>query len=81
MGSGCALLRLRRALADTELGKHAVAAYSRYLGISATDFIQSMGSPPTASDVATAAIKLATNPDQSKGKTFVVSGKGLEAVP
>ena len=66
---------------DTELGKRAVAGYSRYLGISATDFVQSMGSPPTASDVATAAIKLAANPDRSKGKTFIVSGKGLEAVP
>ena len=70
-----------RIMPDTELGKHAVAAYSRYLGISATDFIQSMGSPPTPSDVATAAIELVANPDQSKGKTFIVSSKGLEAVP
>jgi hypothetical protein len=68
-----------RIMPNTELGKHAVAAYSRYLGISATDFIQSMGSPP--SDVATAAIKLVADPDESKGKTFIVSGKGLEAVP
>jgi hypothetical protein len=27
---------------DTELGKHAVAGYSRYLGMSAADFIKSM---------------------------------------
>jgi hypothetical protein len=40
-----------------------------------------MGSPATSSDVATAAIKLAANPDQSRGKTFIVSGEGLEAVP
>jgi hypothetical protein len=40
-----------------------------------------MDSPPTSSDVATAIIELVTNPDQSKGKVFVVSGKGLEAVP
>jgi hypothetical protein len=40
-----------------------------------------MASPPTSSDVATAVIELATNPDQSKGKVFIVSGKGLEAVP
>src|SRR5215510_16105741 len=64
---------------DTELGKHAVAGYSRYLGMSAADFIQSMASPPASSDVATAVIKLAMNPDRSKGKVFVVSGKGLEA--
>lgn len=66
---------------DTEVGKHAVAGYSRYLGISAADFIQSMDSPPTPSDVATAVIELSTNPDRSKGKVFIVSGKGLEAVP
>ncbi len=66
---------------DTDLGRHAVAAYSRYLGISAADFIASMALPPTASGVASAVIELATNPDQSKGKVFVVSGKGLEAVP
>src|SRR5262245_13118638 len=70
-----------RMMPDTELGKHAVAGYSRYLGISAADFIQSMASPPTSFDVATAVIELATYPDQSKGKVFVVSGKGLEPVP
>jgi NAD(P)-dependent dehydrogenase (short-subunit alcohol dehydrogenase family) len=66
---------------DTDLGQHAVTAYSRYLGISAADFIASMASPPTASGVATAIIELATNADQSKGKVYVVSGNGLEAVP
>ena len=69
-----------RIMPDTELGKHAVAGYSRYLGISAADFIRSMSSPPTSSDVATAAIELLRNPEQSKGKAFIVSGKGLEAV-
>jgi hypothetical protein len=39
-----------------------------------------MSSPPTSSDVATAAIELLMNPEQSKGKAFIVSGKGLEAV-
>jgi NAD(P)-dependent dehydrogenase (short-subunit alcohol dehydrogenase family) len=69
-----------RIMPDTDLGKHAVAGYSRYLGISAADFIQSMTSPPTSSDVATGVIELLTNPDQFKGKAFIVSGKGLEAV-
>jgi NAD(P)-dependent dehydrogenase (short-subunit alcohol dehydrogenase family) len=69
-----------RLMPDTDLGKHAVAGYSRYLGISASDFIQSMASPPTSSDVAAAVIQLVTNPDQSKGRVFIVSGKGLEAV-
>jgi hypothetical protein len=69
-----------RIMPDTELGKHAVAGYSSYLGISAADFVRSMDSPPASSDVAAAVIELVTNPDQSKGKVFIVSGKGLEAV-
>jgi NAD(P)-dependent dehydrogenase (short-subunit alcohol dehydrogenase family) len=69
-----------RIMPDTELGRHAVAGYSRYLGISAADFIQGMASPPTSSDVATAVIDLVTNSDPSKGNVFIVSGKGLEAV-
>ena len=70
-----------RIMPDTELGKHAVAGYSQYLGISAADFIKSMASPPTANDVAAAVVELAANPENAKGKTFVVSGKGLEAAP
>ncbi len=70
-----------RIMADTELGKHAIAGYSRYLGVTPADFIQGMASPPTSSDVAAAVIELATNPDPFKGKAFVVSGKGLEPAP
>ena len=70
-----------RMMPDSELGKHAVAGYARYLGISEADFIQSMDSPPTSADVAAGALEVATQPDRSKGKVFVVSGKGLEAVP
>jgi NAD(P)-dependent dehydrogenase (short-subunit alcohol dehydrogenase family) len=69
-----------RIMPDTDLGKHAIAGYARYLGISEADFVQSMASPPKADDVATAVIELAANPEQAKGKAFVVSGKGLEAV-
>jgi NAD(P)-dependent dehydrogenase (short-subunit alcohol dehydrogenase family) len=82
LGLGLRFITLApRIMPDTDLGRHAVAGYSRYLGISASDFIQSMASPPTSSDVATAAIELFANADQSKGKVFVVSGKGLETVP
>ena len=70
-----------RIMPDTELGKHAVAGYSRYLGISAADFVQGMASPPSSSDVAAAVIELITNPGYPKGSVFIVSGKGLEAVP
>ena len=81
LGLGLRFITLApRIMPDTELGKHAVSGYSRYLGISAADFVQSMDSPPTSSDVATAVIASLTNPDESKGKVFIVSGKGVEAV-
>jgi NAD(P)-dependent dehydrogenase (short-subunit alcohol dehydrogenase family) len=69
-----------RIMPDTELGKHAVAGYSRYLGVSAADFVGSMSSPPSASDVAAAVMTLAASSEEAKGKVFVVSGKGLEPV-
>ena len=69
-----------RIMPDTELGQHAVAGYARYLGISEADFVQSMASPPRADDVANAVVELAANPDQAKGKAFIVSGKGLDVV-
>jgi hypothetical protein len=46
-----------RIITNTELGKYSVSGCSRYLGIAAADFIQGMASPPTSSDVATAAIE------------------------
>jgi NAD(P)-dependent dehydrogenase (short-subunit alcohol dehydrogenase family) len=70
-----------RIMPDTALGMHAVAGYSGYLGISAADFINGMDAPPSSSDVATAVVELATDPGRAKGKVFVVSGKGFEAVP
>jgi NAD(P)-dependent dehydrogenase (short-subunit alcohol dehydrogenase family) len=80
LGLGLRFIALApRMMPDTDLGRHAVAGYSRYLGIPASDFVQSMASPPTAVDVATAVLELAANPEGSKGKVFVVSGKGLEA--
>jgi NAD(P)-dependent dehydrogenase (short-subunit alcohol dehydrogenase family) len=81
LGLGLRFMALApRIIPDTELGKHAVAGYSRYLGISAADFIQGMAAPPTACHVATAVMELVMNPDRSLGDVFLVSGKGLEAV-
>jgi NAD(P)-dependent dehydrogenase (short-subunit alcohol dehydrogenase family) len=81
LGLGLRFMALApRIMPDTELGKHAVAGYSRYLGISGADFVQSMAAPPTSSDTASAVIELAKDPESFKGKVFVVSGKGLEAV-
>lgn len=82
LGLGVRFMALApRIMPDTELGKHAVAGYSRYLRIPASDFVQSMTLPPTSSDVATGVIQLLRNPDEAKGRAFVVTGKGLEAVP
>jgi hypothetical protein len=76
LGLGLRFMMLAaRIMRDTDLGKHAVAGYSRDLGVSAADLIESMAAPPAASDAVTAVIELATNPDR-----FIVSGKGLEAV-
>jgi NAD(P)-dependent dehydrogenase (short-subunit alcohol dehydrogenase family) len=69
-----------RIMPDTDLGRHAIAGYSRYLGISAADFVASMASPPTSSDVATALIGLLANADRSRGKAYLVSGSGLEII-
>ena len=69
-----------RMIPDTELGKHAVAGYSRYLGITESDFVRSMDSPPTSTDVATAVVALAADPDRARGKMFVVSGRGFQAL-
>lgn len=69
-----------RIMPDSDFGKHAIAGYSRYLAISEADFIRSMALPPTMSDTAMAVMQLIANPDQYKGKTFIVSGKGLEIV-
>jgi NAD(P)-dependent dehydrogenase (short-subunit alcohol dehydrogenase family) len=81
LGLGLRFIALApRIIPDTELGKHAVAGYSRYLGISAADFIQGMAAPPTSCHVATAVMELVINPDRSLGDVFLVSGKGLEAV-
>lgn len=81
LGLGLRFMTLApRIMPDSDLGRHAVAGYSRYLRMSEADFVRSMGSAPSPSDVARAAIELATTAEQHKGKLFVVSGKGLEVV-
>jgi hypothetical protein len=69
-----------RIMPDTELGRHAIEGYSRYLGIPAADLILSMDAPPTSTDVAAAVVEVITNSSHFKGKAFIVSGKGLESV-
>ena len=81
LGLGLRFLALApRIMADTELGKHAVAGYSRYLGIPGSDFIKSMAAPPSSSDVAAGVIDLVTRAERPKESVFIVTGNGLEAV-
>jgi NAD(P)-dependent dehydrogenase (short-subunit alcohol dehydrogenase family) len=70
-----------RMMPDTDLGKHAVAGYSRYLGITESDFVRSMESPPTPADVATTVLELAADPHYAGGRAFLISGKGRQAIP
>ena len=81
LGLGLRFMALApRMMPDTELGRHAVKGYSSYLGISEADFLRSMDSPAPPIDIAGAVIALAKNPDPSKGKAFIVSGRGFEPV-
>jgi hypothetical protein len=82
LGLGLRFLALApRIMPDTELGRHAVIGYSGYLGISESDFIRSMDSPPTSLHAAMAVIDLLTNPKRPNEHVFIVSGKGLQVVP
>jgi NAD(P)-dependent dehydrogenase (short-subunit alcohol dehydrogenase family) len=81
LGLGLRFLAIApRIVPDTDLGKHAIAGYSRYLGISAEDFVRGMAAPPSSCCVANAVVELVLSPDRSLGDVFIVSGKGLEAV-
>jgi hypothetical protein len=67
-----------RIMPDSDLGRHAVAGYARYLGMPEADFIEGMSFPPNMSDVAAAFLELATGAGFAKGQAFIVSGKGME---
>ena len=66
---------------ETERGKGAVEGYSKYLGISVSDFIKDMDSPQTPEDVAKAVVRFATEPALGQGNVFIVSGKGVDTMP
>jgi NAD(P)-dependent dehydrogenase (short-subunit alcohol dehydrogenase family) len=68
-----------RIMPDTALGRHAVAGYARYLGTSEADFIASMDGAPAAADVAAAVLQSAADPGRFRGRSFIVTGHGLEA--
>ena len=67
-----------RPMVDTEGGRAAVASYTKYLRISAEEFIRGMDTPQTAQDVANAVLSFVTTPPDRASNVFVVSGKGVE---
>ncbi len=66
---------------ETDLGKAAVEAYASAAGLSATDFMKRRGPSQTPEDVANAVVELARNPRSREGNGFLISGKGIEALP
>src|SRR5258708_2180804 len=66
---------------ETELGKAAVEAYASSVGLSATDFIKRRGSSQTPEDVANAVVEFASHPRSREGNVFLISRKGIEALP
>jgi hypothetical protein len=68
-----------RIMPETDIGKTAVAGYSRYLGISESDFIQGMIARQSPQDVADAIVALVDGRGKFSGNIFMVSGKGIES--
>ena len=69
-----------RIMAETPLGKAAVAAYSRYRGVTEAEFVQGMNGAQTAAQVAEACIALSAEEPARKGNIFTVSGSGIEEI-
>jgi NAD(P)-dependent dehydrogenase (short-subunit alcohol dehydrogenase family) len=68
-----------RIMPETDIGKTAVAGYSRYLGISEADFIKGMSARQSPQDVADAIVSLVDGRGEFSGNIFMVSGKGIES--
>jgi len=66
---------------ETDLGKAAVEAYASSVGLSATDFIKRRGPSQTPDDVANAVVEFASHPRSREGNVFLISGKGIQALP
>ena len=69
-----------RIMAETPIGKVAVAAYSRYRGVSEAEFVQAMNGAQTAAQVAEACIALAAEEPARNGNIFTVSAIGIEEI-
>lgn len=70
-----------RIMPETRLGEVAVAGYSRYLGMSSSQFLQSMSSRQTPQDLAKAIVELANSQSAKAGMTYTVSDHGIDPRP
>lgn len=70
-----------RILAETPLGKAAVAAYAHYRGVTEAEFVRRMSDGPTAGQVAEACVTLAAEASSRQGSVFTISGSGIEEAP
>lgn len=66
---------------ETDLGRTAVEAYASAAGLSATDFMKRRGSSQTLEDVANAVVEFASHSRSREGNAFLISGKGIDALP
>lgn len=82
LGLGLRFLALApaRIMPDTELGRFAVDAYARYLGVSPKEFIAGMSSRQTLEDVANATAELAGHLADHPGVVFSISAEGIAPV-
>jgi NAD(P)-dependent dehydrogenase (short-subunit alcohol dehydrogenase family) len=65
-------------MAETELGRQAVAGYAKYLGVAEADFVKGIRSPATPQGVADAVAALAGGAGAGQGTVFLVNAKGME---
>lgn len=77
LGIRFAALVPMRLMPETDLGKVAVEGYAHYLGMEAEDFIECMTARQSASDVAAAAMRIATEQAVGNDTVFTVSAEGI----
>jgi NAD(P)-dependent dehydrogenase (short-subunit alcohol dehydrogenase family) len=66
---------------ETDLGEDAVKAYASSAGLSAADFMEKRGSSQTPEDVANAVVEFASHPGSRNENIFLISKKGIDALP
>jgi len=77
LGIRFAALVPMRLMPETRLGRVAVEGYAHYLGMKAAEFIECMTGRQSATDVAAAVVRIATERVASGDTVFTVSAEGM----